>query len=150
MVVLGLAGVCAGVLGPFPVSATNHQVQIDEVMAGANGDPNIQFVEMRMCCADQFRWGPQGAETAGRARLVFFDASNSGIPIGEFVFPSDPPGSNNGSVLIATQAFADLATTPTPDFIIDPLLNSGSGKVCFKDNPTNPFRFLVNLCLSVL
>ena len=53
---------------------TNHFVQIDEVMAGANGNSAVQFVELRMCCVSQNKWGPQFGETEGRARLVFFDA----------------------------------------------------------------------------
>ena len=146
LVVLALTWVCAGPLGPSRVGATNHLVIIDEVMAGANGNSNIQFVEMRMSDSSQNKWGPQGGESVGRARLVFFDAS--GTQTGQFVFDSNPPGSSNGSALIATQAFADLSTTPIPDFIIDPLLSTGSGKVCFKDNPSNPFRFGINLCLS--
>ena len=48
LMVLALAGVCAGLLGPSRVGATNHSVIIDEMMAGANGNSNIQFVEMRM------------------------------------------------------------------------------------------------------
>ena len=129
-----------------PAEATNHSVQIEEAMAGANGNANIQFVEMRMCCFAQNLWGPQGSETTGRARLVFFNAA--GTQTGEFIFPGDPPSGSNVLVLIGTQAFADLAETPTPDFIISPLLATGSGKVCFKGNPNNPGAFGVNLCLS--
>ena len=90
-------------------SATNHQVMIDEVMAGANGTSSIQFIEMRMCCGGQNAWGPQGSETTSRARLVFFDAG--GTQTGEFRFPNNPP-SGSAPVLIATQAFADLPEYP--------------------------------------
>ena len=134
---------------PGPASATNHIVQLDEVMAGAGGNAAIQFVEMRMSDAGQNRWGPQGQSgepNVGRLRLVFFDAA--GVQTGQFIFPSNPPGGTQRSVLLGTQAFADLASTPAIDFLIDPLLNPGSGKVCFKNNPENPFAFGVNGCLS--
>jgi hypothetical protein len=144
--VLVMVALASVVLQSTKAEADNHLVQIDEVMAGANGDPNIQFIEMRMCCSGQNRWGPQLGESVGRAMLVFFDAS--GAQTGLFVFPSNPPISGlNASVLIATQAFAGLSTTPTPDFVINPLINPGSGKVCFKSNPANNV-FPVNLCLS--
>ena len=121
-----------------PALATNHLVQIDEIMTGINGDSSIQFVEMRMCCFGQNVWGDV-------ALLAFFDSD--GTQIGEFIFPSNPPDSG-GSVLIATQAFADLpAPTPDPDFIMDPLLDFDAGKVCYRNNPVNT-NFNVNLCLS--
>jgi hypothetical protein len=37
-----------GCLAAFPVHATFHIVQIQEVMAGANGNPAIQFIELTM------------------------------------------------------------------------------------------------------
>ena len=48
MVVLGLAGVCAGVLGTPRTEADFHQVQINQLMAGAFGDDNIEFVEIQI------------------------------------------------------------------------------------------------------
>ena len=146
--------------------ATNHQVRIEEAMAGANGDSQIQFVEMRMLATIQNCWGPQvddaitpgadtsdddcfsvGAnETRSRAMLVFSDAI--GREVGRFKFPENPP-SGSQRVLIATQAFADLAGAPTPDFIMPPLMNPVNGKVCFKGNGTeNANAFFISLCLS--
>src|SRR5262245_12838827 len=121
------------------VDAANRGVQIRQVMAGANGNPAIQFVEMKM--RDQFenRW-------ANRVKLVFFDAA--GVQTGEFIVPSNPPGGVNRSVLFATQAFANLNGSPTPNFIIPAgLLQPGSGKVCFR-NTSEPGAEQVNLCLS--
>lgn len=133
-------------VGPSPVRATNHVVIMDEVMAGFNGDATIQFVEMRMADSSQNAWGPQGGESSSRAKLDFFNAS--GTRTGEFFFPSNPPGGTNRSVLIATQAFANLSGAPAPDFIIQSLIRAGSGKVCFRGNPANPNRFPITLCLS--
>ena len=123
---VALALVCLVSLRASPAEAVFHLVQIDEVMAGANGNANIQFVEMRMCCGGQNTQG-------GNARLVFFDAA--GVQTGEFIFPNNPNGGTNVSFLTATQAFADLPTTPTPDFIMPPLVQPGSGKVCYKNVP---------------
>ena len=134
---VALALVCLVSLRASPAEAVFHLVQIDEVMAGANGNANIQFVEMRMCCGGQNTQG-------GNARLVFFDAA--GVQTGEFIFPNNPNGGTNVSFLTATQAFADLPTTPTPDFIMPPLVQPGSGKVCYKNVPQAGFN--VNLCLS--
>ncbi len=132
--------------------AANDQVQIDEVLAGANGDSTIQFIELRFCCTDENLWGPQGAEPEGRARLVFYDAT--GAQTGEFVFSGDPPVGvvdpiNGGySVLVATQSFMNTPGMPTPDVLITPKLIAQGGKVCFKHNPDNPNAEPVNVCLS--
>jgi hypothetical protein len=126
-------------------SATNHILRQDEVMAGLNGDPKVQFIEITVGGDDQKNWGPQGGETTSRAMLVFFNAN--GVQTGTFFFPSNPPPGLN-TVLIATTNFAALPGAPIPDMIMPPLLNPGSGKVCFKGNPGNFFAFDVNLCLS--
>lgn len=135
------------------VSATNHQVRIDSVMAGFNGDTSIQFVQIAVQDDSQKLWGKQGAETVGRVMLVFFDAE--GVETGKFVFPSDPPPSDPpdapSTVLIATAGFAALPGSPAPDFIIPGgSIQPGSGKVCFKSNPENESdpHFPINLCLS--
>jgi hypothetical protein len=46
-----------------PAWATNHEVRIDEVMAGANGDAAVQFVELAFSQPDQSTWGPQENES---------------------------------------------------------------------------------------
>src|SRR4026209_2280695 len=77
--------------------------------------------------------------------LIFFNGA--GIETGRFFFPSNAPVGQN-TVLIATTNFAALPGAPIPDFIIPPLISPGSGKVCFRGNPANPFAFGVNLSLS--
>ena len=38
---------------PVPsVQATNHLLLVDEVLGGANGNDNIEFIEIRMCCSE--------------------------------------------------------------------------------------------------
>ncbi len=133
------------------VRATNHEIHIKEIMAGANGDSKVQFLVIEQEFAGQNLWGPtDGSQSA--AMLVFFDAR--GRETGKFKFPSNPNTTPNlGTAvspltLIATQEFADLPGAPAPDFIIPPLLNPISGKVCFKNNPLNIFAFQRNECVS--
>lgn len=128
-------------------SQTNHIIRINEIMAGANGDSTIQFIEMEID-GGQHLWGPQGSETVGRAMLTFSDAQDN--QTGRFVFSSDAPNpaNSNGFVLIATQAFADLPDAPTPDFIMPEEIMAISGKVCFEGNPDNNGRFNITLCVS--
>lgn len=143
---------CAAFATSSAVFAVPPQVQIDEILAGANGDSRIQFVELKFCCPGENLWGPQAGETQGRYRLVFYDAT--GAQTSQFVFPSDAPLGvvdpvNGGySVLVATSAFASLAGMPTPDFTIPPSVIAQGGKVAFKHNPANANAEPINLCLS--
>ena len=126
---LGLA------LGLAAPAEANHAVQLDEVMAGAFGRPEIQFVEVKLADCAQGDW-------EGIARLVAFDAADQ--VVGEHLFPADAPvdcGVTRQSILIGTQAFADLASAPDPDFLIPPLLAPRDGKVCFLTS-------IATLCLS--
>jgi hypothetical protein len=133
------------------VGAFNHDVHIKEVMGGAIGNSKIQFIVLEQEASGENLWGPQPGETQSRAMLVFFDAI--GRETGIYKFPSDAPAGSPTQTfpfpaLIATQDFANLPGAPTPDFIIPPLLNAISGKVCFKNNPANGNAFLRNECLS--
>lgn len=138
---------------PFELAQADPPgVQIEEVMSGANGDSRIQFIEIKMQSPGDNQWGPQSGETAGRLRLVFFDAT--GAQTGEYVFGSDPaigppePIHGGYSVLVATQQFAQLPGMPSPDFIIPVKILSEDGKVCITSNPANPNAPAINLCLS--
>jgi len=134
---------------------TNHiGTVITQIMAGANGDSSIQYIEMEFDGCGQNLWGPmQGTGPSGfasAAMLIFFDAQ--GNETYRYKFPNDAPCGNN-EVLIATQAFANLPGAPTPEFIIPPVISPVSGKVCFRGNPTSNggeafFAFERNLCVS--
>ena len=132
------------------VRATNHDVHIKEVMAGANGNSKIQFIVIEREGPGQILWGPVTGEVQSRAMLVFFDAA--GNETGKFKFPANPPDGGFGPsgtpfTLIATSDFANLPGAPRPDVTIPPLLNPINGKVCFKNNPANT-AFTRNECLS--
>ena len=123
------------------------QVRINEIMAGLNGDSNIQFIELVTEDVIDKLWGPQGTETTGRLMLTFFD--RNGNQAGRFVVPADPDA-NTGSantVLFSTQEFATLAGI-TPDFVIPKQVMPISGKICVKANEDNPNAAPLNLCLS--
>src|SRR6266576_3534424 len=84
---------------------TNHSgTVILELLAGANGDSSIQFIEMEAPCFENL-WGPENFGGASNAMLVFFDAQ--GNETYRFKFPNNPAGCTHA--LIATQAFANLA-----------------------------------------
>jgi TolB-like protein/Tfp pilus assembly protein PilF len=128
----------AVLLATSQAEATNHSVRLDEIMASFNGDDTVQFIEMQLGFAGQNAWN-------GVAMLTFED--EDGVVTSSFIFPSNPPDNVSPlAVLIATQAFADLPSMPTPDFIIPTSIHTGSGKVCFKNNPANT-AFSVTICL---
>lgn len=121
-------------LAATPPLSASHLSLIDEAMAGAYGRPDVQFVEMRFSSCGENQW-------AGVRRLAFFDVA--GVEGGEFVVPANPQSDCNvfsQSVLFGTQAFADLPSTPEPDFLIPPLMVPGSGKVCFQSVPAGSVK----------
>ena len=98
-----------------PAQAAFHCMRIASVMAGANGDANIQYVELRMNLS--------GQSFVANHQIKFRDAS-SPTPVATFTFPDiggagtpEVPNSASGSsILIATAEFAASATV-VPDFI---------------------------------
>jgi hypothetical protein len=139
-------GLLSLVAAPDNAAATNHITRLDQVMIGAFGRSDIQYVVVTASDCSQKAWGPQFGETQPRAGLFFFDKDNN--PVGQFLFQTDPPCGSSNSVLIGTQAFKDLPPpTPDPDFVMPVLGKPGSGKVCFKSNPANNV-FSIALCLT--
>jgi cytochrome c peroxidase len=127
---------------------TNHLgTQILELMAGANGDSSVQFIEMTHggCGATQNLWGPGESSPASRAMLVFYDGA--GNETYRYKFTAHAPCSEH--ILIGTQGFIDM-TGAAVDFLILPVMSPGSGKVCFKGNTAEAgfFAFQRNECVS--
>ncbi len=102
--------------------ASFHLMRIDEVLAGAHGDPDVQFVELKMNSTGQ-------RFVAGR-KVEFYDST--GTPTGTFTFPIIVSnGANNSSILVGTSQFAQVSTV-APDFIMASNVMAPSGRVCFE------------------
>jgi cytochrome c peroxidase len=137
--------------GPRPAAAMAqaHRVRLTEVMAGANGDSRLQFIEFDV--VGRTRWGPQPLDPhfpEPRLILTFHDAT--GTQTAEFRLPGEPTRGprhrGRRSVLMATKAFVER-TGLKPDFLIPPLIHPVDGMVCLRDNPENGSAFLLELCL---
>ena len=150
-----VSGVLVLLMSAGRAEADHDRNRIEQLMAGAEGNPAIQFVELRMLgdfencqgtAADNI-FTPIGtcAASGPGASLLFFN--QAGSLTAEFVFPSNTPvGLAGRSILIATAEFAALETTPTPDFIMPPHVVAHSGKVCYRSRPGT--ILFVNQCLS--
>jgi hypothetical protein len=93
-------------------AASFHIMRVYGVMGGANGNANIQYVELRMPDPGQ-NFLVLGS--GGTAVLCFFDSS--GAPYARFKFPSDVGnGADEASILIATSEFDAAWTAGSPDF----------------------------------
>ncbi len=109
--------------------ASFHLMRIRQVMAGAGGNGEIQFVELQMTSSGQTFVGGQ--------KLEFFDAA--GLKTGSFTIPSNVDGVASGSsILIGTQAFSDVSTAK-PDFLLPgPMIEAPSGRVRFAGSAVDP------------
>lgn len=106
-----IVGMLAVALGVFSSADTSqgafHLMRVYGVMAGANGDANIQYVELRMTDA--------GQNFVSTHDICFFDAG--GAPYARFTFPGNVAnGADEASILVGTSEF-DAAWPGTPDFI---------------------------------
>jgi cytochrome c peroxidase len=150
-----LPAIAVALLGAVaPARADNHQVRFEQVLAGANGDSRVQYIELKFQTSGQNQWGPQPFDfdfPESRSILTFHDAT--GLQTAEYAFPHDAPegpadpDGGGHSVLVATERFED-ATGLAADFAMPPLLVPGDGMVCLRGNPRNLLRFEVNLCLA--
>ncbi|MDA0799424.1 MAG: SwmB domain-containing protein [Chloroflexi bacterium] len=119
--VMAIVLTVATLLTPTSAQAAFHLMVIDEVMAGAGGASDIQFVELKMLAG--------GQNVVNGTGLIFYDSS--GNPTATFVLPSNVGGSASGSsILIGTAAFAS-ASSVAPDFAMPSNLNAPDGRVCF-------------------
>jgi len=144
---VALVVLLASLLSPAPSSAIFHLAVIDEVMSGFNGDPDVQYVEIRMDFPNQ--------NFVNDTRLTAFNADGSSFTV-LLLLDHDVPNDGIGvRWLMATQAFADL-TGVAPDFIFPPGLLTPSGMVCWgapnfapPSGTWNPaFPFLYTDCVA--
>lgn len=98
--------VCMAALGlSGQVQAGSHLWVVNELFSNADG--TIQFIELHECCGSSFEVNIGGKTITG-------DTNGS-----VFVIPSNLEDiTASRYLLFATQAFADFAGTPTPDYII--------------------------------
>ncbi len=93
-------------------AASFHIMRVYGVMGGANGDANIQYVELRMADPGQ---SLLFSGSFGTAVLCFFDSS--GAPYARFKFPSDVANSaDEASILTGTAEFDANWAAGSPDF----------------------------------
>ncbi len=122
LAVLGLA---------TPAFATFHLMSISELGAGFLGNPNVQFVELRLDGVGQ-------THLTGTRLTVFDKDGNAAVLL---VTPNDVANGTAGrNVLYATAEFQS-ATGIVPDFVIPAGVVEPSGMVCWgapDADPSNP------------
>ncbi len=112
-----------------PAHATFHLMQIEQVIAGVDGNTTVQAIQLRMRLAFQ--------DQLQQSRLVAWNAAGLNPVV---VATPDNPVLNNGSgvrVLIATANFSSFTNPPAaPDFILDNLIPASylaAGSLTFED-----------------
>jgi hypothetical protein len=110
-------------LTPAPSRALFHLAHISEVMSGVNGDPSVQYVEIRMNSAAI----PQSA--VGNTRLTAFNCDGTTSSVLLLV----PTNVTNFGLdvhwIMATTSFAAVAGI-TPDFTWDPASTGNIDPTC--------------------
>ncbi len=98
---------------PAPVlKASFHLMQIEQVIAGVNGNTSAQAIELRMRAGGQNFLHSDAGGGNGPAKLVALDASGQN-PILLISFPNDVAIGNLGStVLVTTANFANFTSSP--------------------------------------
>src|SRR3990172_7969803 len=93
-------------------AASFHIMRVYGVMGGANGNANIQYVELRMPDPGQ---NFLSSGSGGTAVLCFFDAG--GAAYARFKFSSDVGnGADEASILVGTAEFDTAWAAGSPDF----------------------------------
>jgi hypothetical protein len=101
-------------------SATFHDIEIQEVFTGLNGDSSIQFIELRTL-------SPFQTQLAGRS--IIARNADGLVPTTVFTFPGNYGNSQaDDRILIATAGFEALAGI-TPDFTFAGGLSLDSGQI---------------------
>jgi len=116
-------GVLAAVLWVGPANALFHLAVIDEVMTSYGGDPNVQFIEIRMLAGSQ--------QFVQNSVLAAFD--NTGAYINDIlVVPSDVTNQGtNVRWIVGTAGFV-TASSLAVDFVMPAgILPTAGGMVCF-------------------
>ena len=116
---------------PTSVGATFHFMSISEIGAGFGGDPDVQFVELRLDASGQTHLTD--------TRLTAFDADGTATEL-TLSAQGVGNGTSGANILYATAAFAAV-TGVNPDFIIPAGLVTPTGMICWGApglSPPNP------------
>jgi hypothetical protein len=106
---------------PQPATALFHFAVIDEVMAGYNLDPDVQFIEIRMTSS--------GQNLVEGSVIGYFDAT--GTYAGDIlVMPDDVPSGSNLRWIVGTPQYAARSGI-TPEFTFAPVAFPATGMICF-------------------
>jgi hypothetical protein len=117
---------------PKPAYALFHISVIDEAMFGANGDPNIQFVEIKMLTGSQ--------NVVAHTRLTAWSADGTTATVLFEVPASVSASGTDMRWIMGTTAYA-TASGMTPDFIFPPATLPSTGQICWGApgvTPPNP------------
>ena len=117
---------------PHRTDAAFHFAVIDELMFGYGGDPDIQYVEIRMLSS--------GQNVTQHAIVGYFNSDGSyGGDILEI--PSNVPSSAAGRYVLGTPDYV-AASGMTPEFTFTPVTLPSTGMLCFGGGggvlPQNP------------
>jgi hypothetical protein len=117
-----------------PSRAAFHVTVIDEVMTSYNGDPGVQFIEMRMLAGLQ--------SFVANSVLAAFDANGNYIN-DILVVPTDVTNSGVGTRWLVGTSGLQTQSGITPDFVMPAgILPTGGGMVCYGGGgglvPKNP------------
>ena len=116
--------VLLALLVPVPGHAVYHFANIDEIMSGLSGDPNAQYVEIRMLSV--------GQGDVAHSRLTAFSCNGSTHTILLEVPNNVCPANMNGRWTMGTASWA-ATTGVTPDFIFtaSPAFGNACGMICW-------------------
>ena len=119
--VVGIATLLLQARESKPALALHHIAEISEVMSGFNGDPNVQFVEIKRLAIYQ--------NVVANTRLTAFNPD--GTLAGVLLDPlSGNISLNAGTWIMGTSAF-EAAAGISADFVFSPGILPAAGMVCW-------------------
>ncbi len=118
------------VLGSAPARATFHLMQVEQVIAGVDGDDTVQAIQLRMRAASQ--------QFVSASRLRVTDAAGANPVLLSDITTDVAVGGLGRRVLLATASFASHTSPPAvPDFVLDNAIPSSylaAGCIQFENN----------------
>lgn len=139
-----IAALVVGGLRVTPAAATFHISQINEVMFGAGGDANLQYVEIKMLSS--------GQNLVHNTRLSAWNADGSFFGV-LLLVPTDVPNGTTGATWIMATSDLQPATGLKPDFTFPAVTLPATGMICWGApgivtpdpstwDPSNPLNYV--------